>query len=133
MSNRDSAVGVMRLGELRLLGFRLPSELDDVSDGEVLFLTREGALTWVAKILANWEVDEKLGQRLMEGWSDSALGDVIATWLLMRVVFKSEHHVQFLHTKNRKFEGLSLWESIESGGHHEVRGYLASQVFTGSW
>ncbi len=129
----NDSILMLTLGEMRMIGLRVPEPFEDDPDDVTLAIGRAAARTLAGKLLSAWRVPDAEASDFLQDASDAVLSDVLVIHQLLQVMFTRNTPGDFIQSANKAYDGRTAWDVIHSGDSSTVRQDLAYQVFGGGW
>jgi hypothetical protein len=131
--HEESQIPLLTLGEMRMVGLKVPTQFEALSDDNMLTLPRSAALELVTRCLKRWKVPEEELENFCSEITDDVIHDVLVCHQLLRLLLRNLEPDKFFQSPNKNFDDRTPWDLIRHGESERIRKSLAHQVFCGGW
>ena len=127
-------IPIFTVGDMRLLNLKIPKQLADAADDDVMVAPRAVAENMFSKALVRWRIPEEEAADFTLTAGAIEIMRVLQIHHYLRLVFPNTKPDSFvwLHTQHSAFEDKTPWSVIRDGGINTVFQYLDDFVF-GGW
>lgn len=132
-SPKEPRIPLFTLGEMRMLGIKVPGHFRDSPDEDMLTVPRSAALQLISRRLKQWKVADEERNAFMADITLDVIRDVLVSHHLLQMLLRNADPEIFFLRSHKQFEDRTPWDLIRSGESKRIRRFLAHHVFCGGW
>lgn len=131
--HEESRIPLFFLGDMRMVGLKVPKQFEGLPDDNMLTLPRSAALDMATRCLKKWKVPEDELENFCAEIADDVIHDVLVSHQLLLVLLRKPEPDKFFRSPNKNFDDRTPWDLIRNGESERIRKSLEYQVFCGGW
>lgn len=125
----DADIPLFTLGDMRLLGLQIPTQIADGPDTSVMVIPREVANKFFKRALEKWRVPEEETVQFIATSNAIVIQRVLQIHQYLRLIFPGGDVADWLHAPNDHFDRQTPLSVILSGEITAVFTYLDNFIF----